>query len=56
MPAIPPLDPVAGLRPAWVAGRWSATRAGQEDERLLLWSWLSLQGIVGRNGSVAIAA
>jgi asparagine synthase (glutamine-hydrolysing) len=56
MPAAPPLDAVPGLRPAWIARRWSAARAGQEDERLLLWSWLSLQGIVSRNGSMAIAA
>ena len=56
MPAAPPLDPVAGLRPAWIAKCWSAARAGQEDERLLLWSWLSLQGIVSRNGSAPIAA
>jgi asparagine synthase (glutamine-hydrolysing) len=56
MPPAPPLGAVPGLRPAWIAERWSAARAGQEDERLLLWSWLSLQGIVGQNGSAAIAA
>ena len=56
MPPFPPLGVVPGLRPAWIAERWSAARMGQEDERLLLWSWLSLQGIVSRNGSMAIAA
>ena len=56
MPPAPPLDAIYGLRPAWIAERWSAARAGQEDERLLLWSWLSLQGIVGQNGSTAVAA
>jgi len=56
MPPAPPLGAVRGLRPAWIAERWSAARAGQEDERLLLWSWLSLQGIVGHNGSAAFAA
>ena len=56
MPPAPPLDAISGLRPAWIAERWSAARAGQEDERLLLWSWLSLQGIVGQNGSTAVAA
>ena len=56
MPDVPPLEAVPGLRPAWIAKCWSAARAGQEDERLLLWSWLSLQGIVSRNGSTAIAA
>jgi asparagine synthase (glutamine-hydrolysing) len=56
MPPLPPLSAVPGLRPAWIAERWSTARAGQEDERLLLWSWLSLQGIVARNGSAALAA
>jgi asparagine synthase (glutamine-hydrolysing) len=45
-----------GLQPDWIAARWSAARAGQEDERLLLWSWLSLQGIVGRDAATAAAA
>jgi hypothetical protein len=56
MPAIPPLATVPGLHPDWIAERWSAARAGKEDERLLLWSWLSLQGVVGRGGGLAIAA
>ena len=56
MPPAPPLGAVPGLRPAWIAERWTAARAGQEDERLLLWSWLSLQGIIGQNGSAAVAA
>jgi asparagine synthase (glutamine-hydrolysing) len=56
MPPAPPLGAIPGLRPDWIAARWSAARAGQEDERLLLWSWLSLQGIVGQNGSAAVAA
>jgi asparagine synthase (glutamine-hydrolysing) len=56
LPPPPALDAVPGLRPAWIAERWSTARAGLEDERLLLWSWLSLQGIVSSNGSAAIAA
>jgi asparagine synthase (glutamine-hydrolysing) len=56
MPPAPPLSVVAGLRPDWIAERWSAARAGEADERLLLWSWLSLQGIVGQNGSAGLAA
>ena len=56
MPPAPPLVAIPGVRPAWIAERWSAARAGQEDERLLLWSWLSLQGVVCQNGSPAIAA
>jgi asparagine synthase (glutamine-hydrolysing) len=56
MPAAPPLGAVSGVRPAWIAERWSAARAGEADERLLLWSWLSLQGIVGQNRSTGLAA
>ena len=56
MPSDPPFQEIPGARPAWIAERWSATRAGQEDERLLLWSWLSLQGIVGQAGREALAA
>jgi asparagine synthase (glutamine-hydrolysing) len=55
MPPTPPLNAVNGLRPEWVAECWSAARAGQEDERLLLWSWLSLQGVIGQNRSAALA-
>ena len=56
MPPAPPLGAIPGLRPAWIAERWSAARAGDADERLLLWSWLSLQGIVSQNGSAGLAA
>jgi asparagine synthase (glutamine-hydrolysing) len=56
MPAAPPLAGVPGARPAWIAERWSAARAGDEDERLLLWSWLSLQGIIGHDRGIAVAA
>jgi asparagine synthase (glutamine-hydrolysing) len=56
MPPALPHGTIPGLRPEWIAGRWSAARAGQEDERLLLWSWLSLQGIAGQQGSAANAA
>jgi asparagine synthase (glutamine-hydrolysing) len=56
MPPAPPLGAIPGLRPTWIAERWSAVQAGQEDERLLLWSWLSLQGILGQNGITAVAA
>lgn len=56
LPSPPPLKPVPGLRPAWIAERWNAARSGQEDERLLLWSWLSLQGIINQKGSSDLAA
>jgi asparagine synthase (glutamine-hydrolysing) len=56
MPAMPPLATIPGLRTDWIAERWLAARAGEADERLLLWSWLSLQGIVGQNRGMAVAA
>lgn len=56
MPPMPLPGSVPGMRPEWIAERWSAARTGQEDERLLLWSWMSLQGIAGQQGSAALAA
>jgi asparagine synthase (glutamine-hydrolysing) len=56
MPAMPPLAAIPGLRTDWIVERWFAARAGEADERLLLWSWLSLQGIVGQNRGLAVAA
>ena len=56
MPSAPPLSSVTGLRPDWIADRWAAAHAGREDERLLLWSWLSLQAVVAQNGDMALAA
>ena len=47
---------IPGLRHGWIEERWAAARAGEEDERLLLWSWLSLRGIVEQGGSMAVAA
>ena len=47
---------IPGLRDGWMADRWSAARSGQEDERLLLWSWLSLQNIPGAHGLLRDAA
>ena len=56
MPEAPPLTPVTGLHGHWIADRWSASRAGREDERLLLWSWLSLQGVLNHDRVVSDAA
>jgi asparagine synthase (glutamine-hydrolysing) len=56
MPPMPPPGSVPGMRQEWIAERWSAARTGREDERLLLWSWLSLQGIAGQQGNMALAA
>jgi len=55
MPPSPPLAPVPGLRPDWIAARWRAAQAGAADERLLLWSWLSLQATLA-NETQGIAA
>ncbi len=48
MPASPPLQPIEGVRSAWIAAQWNAAQAGRADERLLLWSWLSLQAFAGK--------
>ena len=47
---------IPGLRASWMENRWSAARAGEEDERLLLWSWLSLQGVAAQAGRFDAAA
>ncbi len=56
MPPVSSVSAIPGMRSDWIADRWSAARTGQEDERLLLWSWLSLQGVVGRNERMPYAA
>jgi asparagine synthase (glutamine-hydrolysing) len=55
MPA-PRSEAIPGLRPGWMAERWAGAHTGQEDERLLLWSWMSLQGIIGQRERADVAA
>jgi len=58
-PGIPAAADIPGMRSGWLEDRWTAARAGTEDERLLLWSWLSLQGVLGRlgqDGGLKVAA
>ena len=43
VPPVPPLAAVPGIQMPWVSDRWRAFRSGQGDDRLFLWSWLSLQ-------------
>lgn len=45
MPPQPPLEPIAGMRMDRVSRAWSDHRKGVADNRLLLWSWLSLQSL-----------
>ena len=45
IPAQPPLAPIPGMRMDRVADAWAAHRAGAADNRLFLWTWLSLQSI-----------
>lgn len=47
VPTIPPLSPVSGVRMAEVEARWRRFRAGESDDRLFLWSWASLQSVLG---------
>jgi len=42
IPVEPPLAPVRGVRMERVRERWEQHRAGTADQRLFLWSWLSL--------------
>lgn len=49
MPPAPPLIPVPGANAAWIANRWHAAQSGAADERLLAWSWLSLQALLPAN-------
>lgn len=49
VPADPPLDPVAGLRTPFVRRAWADHRAGTRDNRLFLWSWLSMQHMLSRS-------
>ncbi|WP_404385124.1 asparagine synthase (glutamine-hydrolyzing) [Caenispirillum salinarum] len=43
VPAVPPLDDVSGMRSKWAADAWGNHRSGRADNRLFLWTWLSLQ-------------
>jgi asparagine synthase (glutamine-hydrolysing) len=43
IPEIPPLRPVPGTRLGWVERAWHDHRANRADNRLFLWTWLSLQ-------------
>jgi asparagine synthase (glutamine-hydrolysing) len=50
IPATPPLAPVDGLSTEFARRAWDDHRAGRADRRLFLWTWLSLQYVVGRDG------
>jgi asparagine synthase (glutamine-hydrolysing) len=45
MPETPPLARVSGMRMGEVAKAWAEHRRGAADNRLFLWSWLSLQSL-----------
>ena len=45
MPKEPPLAPIAGVRMDRVGEVWNAHRRGEVDQRLFLWTWLSLQSL-----------
>lgn len=52
VPATPPLQPVPGMRDGFAERMWQAHRQGRADHRLFLWSWLSLQAVLGREGQM----
>ncbi len=43
VPAEPPLREVSGMSSSWMAAAWQDHRHNRADNRLLLWTWLSLQ-------------
>jgi asparagine synthase (glutamine-hydrolysing) len=57
--SLPPPTPPAvidGINHSFIENAWLAHRAGQRDHRLLLWCWLSLQGVVTSNEPFRMAA
>ncbi len=49
IPVEPPLEPIAGLSSAWARKAWAEHREGHRDHRLFLWTWLSLQHVIGKS-------
>jgi asparagine synthase (glutamine-hydrolysing) len=52
VPPIPPMSPVRGVNTAWAERAWAEHRAGRADNRLFLWTWLSLQHVLERDAKV----
>ena len=52
IPSDPPLRPVEGVRMPWVSTCWRDFRVGRSDERLFLWSWLSLQSTLNSAATI----
>lgn len=47
---------VPGIDRSWIESAWAAHRSGKRDHRLLLWTWMSLQGVVATHQSMPMAA
>jgi asparagine synthase (glutamine-hydrolysing) len=45
MPSVMPASGAFGLTPAFVGNAWDDHKAGRADNRLFLWSWLSLRAM-----------
>ncbi len=56
--ALPQTSPIAldGVDTAWLDAARRAHRAGIGDHRLLLWCWLSLQGVLAQREAYGLAA
>ena len=54
IPADPPLRDVKGVHIPWVSACWRDFRAGQSDERLFLWCWLSLQSTINSTATISV--
>jgi asparagine synthase (glutamine-hydrolysing) len=46
-PKSPRWIPVHGINQGWVDRSWRRHQAGRNDSRMMLWCWLSLQGLLG---------
>lgn len=56
VPEKPPSEPIRGTRPGFAQSAWDDHRAGRRDNRLFLWSWLSLQHTASRLASRPVKA
>lgn len=53
MPSQPPLEPIPRMRMDRVAQSWRDHRSGAADNRLFLWSWLSVQSLSYLTSAIA---
>jgi asparagine synthase (glutamine-hydrolysing) len=55
-PSNPQWASVDGINGEWVERSWRAHKSGSADNRMMLWCWLSLQGLLSRSEVSSMAA